>query len=98
MGGKRQTALFSEGDYVLVAREDLFECEKLCIRCRGPRRVTKALTDCIFCVEDLRIGNTENVHGTRLKLERQRCSREGDNVKSAFVGTGNASGPSAAAC
>lgn len=36
---------FSEGDFELVAREQFFKEEKLCLRWRGPRRVTKFLSD-----------------------------------------------------
>lgn len=63
-----ELANFTEGDYVLVAREDFFENEKLCLRWRGPRRVIKALNDYVFKVEDLRNGETEDIHGTRLKF------------------------------
>lgn len=62
-----ELANFTEGDFVLVAREEFFENEKLCLRWRGPRRVLKALSDYVFKVEDLRNGETEDVHGTRLK-------------------------------
>lgn len=72
MPGKGQLAKFSEGDYVLVAREDLFEDEKLCLRCRGPRQVVKELSDYVFRVEDLHNGNFNDVHGTRLKFYRER--------------------------
>lgn len=65
---KGQLANFSEGDYVLVAREQFFEGEKLCLRWRGPRRVVKALNDYVFKVEDLRNGDHEDIHGTRLKF------------------------------
>ncbi len=39
---------FAEGDYVLVAREDFSEREKLTLRWRGPRRVIKANSDFVF--------------------------------------------------
>ena len=61
---------FTEGDYVLVAREDFFAGEKLAVRWRGPRRIIKALNDYVFQVEDLRNGGLEDVHGTRLKFYR----------------------------
>ena len=60
----------TEGDSVLVAREDLFAGEKLALRRRGPDRVIKALSDYVFQVEDLRNGSTEDVHGSRLKFYR----------------------------
>lgn len=61
---------FSEGDYVLVAREEFSAGEKLCLRWRGPRRVVKAQNDYVFQVEDLRNGAVEDIHGTRLKFYR----------------------------
>lgn len=64
---KGELANFREGDYVLVARDTFHEGEKLCLRWRGPRRVIKAINDYEFQVEDLRNGNLETVHGTRLK-------------------------------
>lgn len=63
---------FSEGDYVLVAREDFSAGEKLALRWRGPRRVVKAVSDYVYTVEDLRNGLTEDIHGTRLKFYRDR--------------------------
>lgn len=59
---------FSEGDFVLVARDDFTAGEKLSLRWRGPRRVIKALSDYVYQVEDLRNGLLENVHGSRLKF------------------------------
>ena len=61
---------FTEGYYVLVAREDFFAGEKLTVRWRGPRRIIKALNDYVFQVEDLRNGRLEDVHGRRLKFYR----------------------------
>ena len=63
-----QLANFMEGDYVLVAREDFHEGEKLCLRWRVPRRVIKALSDYVYRVEDLRTGNYDDVHASRLKF------------------------------
>ena len=59
---------FSEGDYVLIAREDFSAGEKLCLRWRGPRRVVKALSDYVFQVEDLRNGSVEDVHASRIRF------------------------------
>lgn len=42
--------------------------ENICLRWRGPRRVTKCLNDYAFQVEDLRNGRLETLHGTYLKL------------------------------
>ncbi len=61
-------ANFTEGDFVLVAREDMSAGEKLALRWRGPRRVLKALSDHVFLVEDLRNGAVEEVHACRLKF------------------------------
>ena len=62
-----ELANFSEGDYVLVARKDFFQGEKLCLRWTEPRRVTKALNHYVFQVEDLRNGSLSDIHGSRLK-------------------------------
>lgn len=47
---------FTEADFVLVAREEFHKGEKLCLRWRGPRRVTKAVNDFEF---KLKICETE---------------------------------------
>lgn len=59
---------FTEGDYVLVARDEFFAGEKLALRWRGPRRIVKAISDYVFEVEDLRTGLSEEIHGCRLKF------------------------------
>lgn len=59
---------FSEGDFVLVAREDFFAGGKLCWRWRGPHRVDTPLNDYMFKVEDLTHGSFTDVHGSRLKF------------------------------
>ena len=61
---------FENGDYVLVARSDFHAGEKLCLRWRGPRRVKKALSNYVYQVEDLRNGQLDDVHASRLKLFR----------------------------
>lgn len=58
---------FMEGDYVLVAKNTFHRGEKLCLRWCGPRRVVKALNNHIFQIEDLRNGEIESIHATRLK-------------------------------
>lgn len=63
---------FTEGDYVLVARNDFHAGEKLALRWRGPRRIVKALSDYVFQVEDLRNGMVEDCHGSRLKFYSDR--------------------------
>lgn len=64
---KGELPKFCEGDYVLGARQDFHKSEKLCLRWRGPLRVTTCLNDYAFQVEDLRNGQLYTVHGTRLK-------------------------------
>lgn len=59
---------FMEGDFVLVARDEFTVGEKLQLRWRGPRRIVKALSDYVFQVEDLRTGDYEDIHGSRLKF------------------------------
>lgn len=65
---KGELANFTEGDYVLYARKDFHEGEKLCLLWRGPRRVVKALNDYVFKIENLRTGKCGDVHDTRLKF------------------------------
>jgi len=59
---------FSEGDFVLVAREEFFAGEKLSLRWRGPRRVVKCLSDYVYKIEDLRNGSCSDIHSSRLKF------------------------------
>lgn len=59
---------FTEGDFVLVAREEFASGEKLALRWRGPRRVVRSVNEYVYQVEDLRNGLTEDVHITRLKF------------------------------
>lgn len=59
---------FAAGDFVLVARDDFTAGEKLSLRWRGPRRVVCSLNDHVYQVEDLRNGEVEDVHCTRLKF------------------------------
>lgn len=59
---------FSEGDYVLVARDAFTAGEKLSLRWRGPRRVVKAINDYVFQIEDLRTGSLQDIHESRLKF------------------------------
>lgn len=65
---KGELTQFFEGYHVLVARDKFFECKKLCLRWRGPRRVCNALSDYLYRVEHLRNGHAENIYGTRLKF------------------------------
>ena len=66
--GRGELPNFTEGDFVLVAREDFTAGEKLSLRWRGPRRVIKAINDYVYQVEDLRNGELQDVHVTRLKF------------------------------
>lgn len=59
---------FSTGDFVLVAREDFSSGEKLSLRWRGPRRVVRAINNFVFQVEDLRTGDMDDIHVSRLKF------------------------------
>lgn len=59
---------FSNGDFVLVAREDFTAGEKLSLRWRGPRRIVTALNNYVYQVEDLRNGRVQDVHASRLKF------------------------------
>lgn len=63
-----EMACFCEGDYVLVSREHFSTGEKLSLRWRCLRRISKAMSDYIYQVEDLRNGNFEDVHACRLRF------------------------------
>lgn len=63
---------FTEGDYVLVAKEERHAGQKLALRWRGPRRVIRAANDCTYEVEDLQTGETDDVHVSRLKFYSDR--------------------------
>lgn len=52
---------FSEGDFVLVARDDFTANEKLSLRWRGLRRVIKAPSDYGFQVEERRNRKVQDV-------------------------------------
>lgn len=56
---KEKLANFHDGDYVLIACENLFEKEKLCLGWKRPHRVLKALNDHIYLIEDLQNGYIE---------------------------------------
>lgn len=59
---------FIESDFVPVARSDFNAGEKLCLRWRGPVRISRALNDLVYQVQDLRNGCFENAHISRLKF------------------------------
>lgn len=59
---------FSNGDFVLVPREDFTASEKLSLRWRGPLRIVKALNNYEYQVKDLHNGRVQDVHASRLKF------------------------------
>lgn len=61
---------FTKGYFVLVARDEYGESDKLLLRWRGPPRVVKDLNDYLYQVEDLRTGYLDDIHATRLKVYR----------------------------
>lgn len=63
-----ELAIFTKGGYILDARYNFHESENLCARWCGPRRVTKAINDYVYKVEDLRNGSMSEVHTTRPKF------------------------------
>lgn len=63
-----EPAKFTEGDYVLLAREEFHFSEKLCLRWGSPRRITGAVDDYVYQVEDLRNGSLRDAHATVLKF------------------------------
>lgn len=63
---------FLEGYYVLVAREEFFEAEKLCLRWRVPRRIIKA-NEFVLNVEYLSSEKIYPIHGSRLKYYSESC-------------------------
>lgn len=65
---KGELAYFIEGDYVLVARQDFYKGEKLCLRWHEPWLIVKDLKDYVFTVEDIRSCDYDDVQGTKLKL------------------------------
>lgn len=75
---------FSEGDFVLVAREDFAAGEKSDFRWRGPRPVVKALRSYVFQVAYLRNGIAEEAHGSRLQFYPD-CSLNQDANMSHFI-------------
>lgn len=70
-----------EGDFVLVARNNFTAGEMHSLRWRDLRRVTKAMSDYVFQVQDLRNNRLENVHGSRLKFY-QEISLNADAIMS----------------
>lgn len=63
-----ELANFTEGDYVLVARNDFHKKEKLYVLWRDPRCFTTEFNDYVYQVEDLRTESLSEDHATRLKF------------------------------
>lgn len=61
---------FTDRDFVLVARTEFGAEDKHLIRWRGPRRVIKPINDFVYTFEDLRTGQFDDIHASRLKLFR----------------------------
>ena len=59
---------FDVGDFVLVATREHSDGHKLRVTWRGPRRVTRAVSDLIYECEDLLSGETALFHANRLKF------------------------------
>ena len=59
---------FDVGDFVLVAKRVQNDGHKLRVTWRGPRRVTRAVSDLIYECEDLLSGETALFHANRLKF------------------------------
>lgn len=56
---------FKIGDFFIVALEYFHVGEKRCLRWRGSGGVKQAINDNVCLVEDLRIGQLPEEHGTR---------------------------------
>lgn len=65
---KGEQPRFTEGDFVLVAREAFKAGEKLVLRWRGPRRIKTATSDYVYQVEDIRNGQLEHVPISHLRF------------------------------
>lgn len=59
---------FSDGDFVLVARDEFTACERLSLCCCDRRLVIKPFYDYVYQVENLPHGLVKNVHISRLKF------------------------------
>lgn len=67
---KGELPKFAEGYFVLMPRDNFTTGEKLCLQWRGPRCITKALSDYAYLVEDMRTRKSAEVHRTRPKFNR----------------------------
>lgn len=60
----------SKGDFVLVVHSDFNTGKELCLRCHDPHHDTKAFSDQVFQVDDLRNSQLDEVYVSILKLFR----------------------------
>lgn len=67
---KGELSRFMKADFGLVALEDFKAGENRALRWHGPRRIEKATSDYFYQVEDLRNGQLEDVHISRLRFFR----------------------------
>ena len=67
---------FTEGDFVLVADTDKHMTSKVLLKWRGPRRITKVLSDFVYEVENLIDKRCTEIHATRLKFYRDSSHNE----------------------
>lgn len=63
-----QEVNFEVGDFVMVAKRQKHDGQKLRVIWTGPRRVTRAVSDLVYECEDLVSGDTDDIHANRLKL------------------------------
>jgi hypothetical protein len=56
------------GDFVLVAQRNTQSINKLSLRWRGPRRITRVRSDHVYEVEDIESGHTDDVYSPRLRF------------------------------
>ena len=59
---------FTESYWVVVAHDDFTAGEKLRVRWRASRIIVKALSDYVFQVKDIRTGDYDYIHRSRLKF------------------------------
>lgn len=86
---KEHLTNFTEGDYVLVAREDFFASEKLCLKWGGPRHIVCSDKDSVYQVEDLSNGAIEAIHASRIKFYHEPSLNQKlimDHVLSSEIG------------
>ena len=62
-----QPCNFEVGDFVLVAKKNDHDGSKLRVTWKGPRRITRAVSELIYECEDLVTGKCGLIHANRLK-------------------------------